>query len=84
MGGNDDYSDQLEEKNRNQMQEIERKKQSLFQTRLDIIKGQGQQSWTPRPLQGPADEPIDMTTRGRTAQAKRQQQLRDRAQRQGR
>lgn len=83
MGGNDDYSDQLAEQNRQTQQEIEQKKQSLFQTRLDIIKGQGAQSWTPRPLQAP-EEPIDMVTKGRTAQAKRNQQLRERAQRQGR
>jgi hypothetical protein len=47
MGGDDDYSSQLEESNRQTMAEIERKKQSLFQTRLDIIKGQGAQSWAP-------------------------------------
>lgn len=47
MGGNDDLSDQLAAENRQTQAEIERKKQSLFQTRLDIIKGQGAQSWTP-------------------------------------
>lgn len=31
--------------------ELEQKKQSLFQTRLDIIKGEGGQAWTPsRPI----------------------------------
>jgi hypothetical protein len=73
MGGNDDYSQQLDDQNRLQMQEIERKKQSLFQTRLDIIKGQGQQSWTPRPLQGsPQDtERPPLSRRGKTAAAER-------------
>lgn len=72
MGGNDDYSSQLEDQNRLQMAEIERRKQSLFQTRLDIIKGQGQQSWTPKPLQGSMDEPRPpLSRRGKTAQAER-------------
>ena len=35
-GGNDDYSDQLQEQNRQTQAEIEQKKQSLFQTRLDM------------------------------------------------
>jgi hypothetical protein len=28
-------------------QELDQKKQSLYKTRLDIIKGQGSQSWVP-------------------------------------
>ena len=27
--------------------ELERKKENLYQTRLDIIKGQGGENWTP-------------------------------------
>jgi|HubBroStandDraft_1064217.scaffolds.fasta_scaffold412131_1 hypothetical protein len=32
--------------------ELEAKKQSLYQTRLDIIKGQGSQSWEPNKSAG--------------------------------
>ncbi len=40
--------DQLLEEQINQNKaELEAKRQSLFQTRLDIIKGQGGQIWTP-------------------------------------
>ena len=81
MGGNDDYSDQLEQQNRQAMAEIEQKKQSLYQTRLDIIKGQGQQSWTPRPNPSPGSletsPPAEMFRKGRTAQAERNQWYRD-------
>lgn len=42
-------SDQLIEKQFNQNQaEIEQKKKSLYQERLDIIKSQGGQQWTPK------------------------------------
>jgi|HubBroStandDraft_6_1064221.scaffolds.fasta_scaffold22339_5 hypothetical protein len=49
-GGNDQYdrvAELQEEQIRNNKAELEAKKQSLYQTRLDIIKGQGAQSWTP-------------------------------------
>lgn len=32
--------------------ELEAKKQSLYQTRLDIIKGQGSQTWEPNKSSG--------------------------------
>jgi hypothetical protein len=37
----------LNEQLRDNKAELERKKQSLYETRLDIIKSQGAQSWSP-------------------------------------
>lgn len=50
LGGdnNDDRGSQLlDEQLSLNKAELEAKRQSLFQTRLDIIKGQGAESWTP-------------------------------------
>jgi hypothetical protein len=48
---NDDHYDRVvelqEEQIRTNKAELEAKKQNLYQTRLDIIKGQGAQIWTP-------------------------------------
>lgn len=76
MGDNDDYSDQLAESSRQTTADIESKKKSLFQTRLDIIKGGGQQSWTPQPLQSPEATAPDISGRGRTARDARNAQAR--------
>jgi hypothetical protein len=50
-GDNDSQPSQAEQLAEEQLQmnkaELENKKQSLYQTRLDIIKGQGGQTWTP-------------------------------------
>lgn len=45
--GNDRGSQLLDEQLRLNQAELEAKRQNLFQTRLDIIKGQGAESWTP-------------------------------------
>jgi|HubBroStandDraft_2_1064218.scaffolds.fasta_scaffold469825_2 hypothetical protein len=37
----------LDQQLRESQAELEAKKQSLYQTRLDIIKGQGGQNWSP-------------------------------------
>jgi hypothetical protein len=53
MGFLNDEPDQTEgerlanEQIRTNKAELEAKKQSLFQTRLDIIKGQGKEQWEP-------------------------------------
>lgn len=51
LGGDNDpnsgTNDLLDEELKFNKSELEAKKQSLYQTRLDIIKGQGQQVWTP-------------------------------------
>ncbi len=38
--------------------ELEQKKNNLFQTRLDIIKGQGSEVWTPRSPNAPTTAPV--------------------------
>jgi hypothetical protein len=51
--GNDDSSEEspqaeaINEQIRTNAAELETKKQNLYQTRLDIIKGEGAQTWTP-------------------------------------
>lgn len=48
--GGDEKSDSekmMEEQYNFNRQELELKKQNLYKTRLEIIKGQGQQTWTP-------------------------------------
>ena len=46
-GNNDSEADRLaEEELRANKANLETKKQSLYQSRLDIIKGQGEQTWT--------------------------------------
>ena len=52
FGGDNDpgpsQADQIATEQLNQNKaELEAKKQNLYQTRLDIIKGQGAQQWTP-------------------------------------
>lgn len=42
--------------------QIEQQRQELYQTRLDIIKGQGAQSWTPNMNQ---KAPINSSTPGK-------------------
>lgn len=52
LGGNNEPSpsDQLlNEQITQNKAELAQKRQSLYKTRLDIIKGQGGQSWTPSP-----------------------------------
>ena len=50
-GDDDNQPSQSEQLLNQQIQqnraELERKKQDLYKTRLDIIKGQGGQNWTP-------------------------------------
>lgn len=51
MFGGDDNSDRINMLQEQQINankaELEAKKQNLFQTRLDIIKGQGAEQWKP-------------------------------------
>ncbi len=53
-GSDDDTNDRAQALQEEQIEtnraELENKRQSLFQTRLDIIKSQGAQQWTPNPL----------------------------------
>ncbi len=55
LSGGDDQS-QSEKLEQQQIdmnkQELAEKKQSLYQTRLDIIKGQGAEQWTPNRASG--------------------------------
>ena len=54
-GGGDSQADNaLNEQITENKAELDAKKQSLYQTRLDIIKGQGTQSFTPSITGAPA------------------------------
>jgi hypothetical protein len=44
---NSDANDLAQEQFAQNQAELERKKRDLYKTRLDIIKGQGAQQWTP-------------------------------------
>lgn len=59
-GGNEEQSknDELLEKQYNENQrEIAQKKKALYDERLDIIKSQGGQSWSPKKEATPAKKP---------------------------
>lgn len=45
--GNDKGSSLIDEQIANNAAEIENKKHNLYKTKLEIIKGQGGESWTP-------------------------------------
>lgn len=53
FGGDDNPNQQANDLASQQIQqnqaEIENKRQSLYRERLDIVKGQGLQTWTPSP-----------------------------------
>lgn len=46
-GGHSDASNEINQQIEQNKAELDAKKQSLYQTRLDIIKGQGTQSFSP-------------------------------------
>lgn len=51
LGGDNESNDEgnalLNEQIQTNRAELEAKRQNLYQTRLDIIKGQGAENWTP-------------------------------------